>query len=570
MVAANPWLAKGEAKVILNEVNSRNPSQLNGMLEVAGRKAQIVIANPSGITCDGCGFINANRATLTTGQVQMANGQITGYDVSRGTIVVQGRGMDSSRQDTTELLARAVKVNANIQARELEVTVGRNNVDAADHRAFAKTDDGSERPQFAVDVAQLGGMYANKIQLRGTESGVGVHNAGTIGASAGDVVVNADGSIINSGLIQASENIQLASRNDISSRGVLAAGMKTDGTASATGNLTMESQGKLTVSGQNSAVNTLAAKGASVEVSNSQNRAGAVELTATQGDISTRQANIVAQRVTVSTNGMLNNDGGNLSADKLQLNARQLSNRQGTLQQSGDAYLTLSHAKGIDNSGGRIVSNSKKLTLNGAQLNNQQGRVQADAVDIRTANQSVNNQQGIIAANTSVKLQSGGLNNDAGLVQAGTDLVLNLQDGALSNRNSGHNGIFSNGTLSITAGALDNQQGVIAGADALHIKGSKLNNTGGLLQSGTALDVNVQNGSLTNHGGGKISAKGALNINGGALDNSGGVIASDQALGLMGRQLNNDSGLLQAGTGLAVDVQGEHSPTVTAVKMAAC
>jgi filamentous hemagglutinin family protein len=71
MVAGNPWLAKGEAKVILNEVNSRDPSNLNGMIEVAGKKAQVVIANPAGITCNGCGFINANRATLTTGQAQL-------------------------------------------------------------------------------------------------------------------------------------------------------------------------------------------------------------------------------------------------------------------------------------------------------------------------------------------------------------------------------------------------------------------------------------------------------------------------------------------------------------------
>ncbi|MCZ5750933.1 filamentous hemagglutinin N-terminal domain-containing protein [Escherichia coli] len=37
---------KGEARIILNEVNSRNPSQLNGFVEVAGKKAQVVIANP--------------------------------------------------------------------------------------------------------------------------------------------------------------------------------------------------------------------------------------------------------------------------------------------------------------------------------------------------------------------------------------------------------------------------------------------------------------------------------------------------------------------------------------------
>ncbi|MCL6409116.1 filamentous hemagglutinin N-terminal domain-containing protein, partial [Dickeya dadantii] len=83
-VAGNPWLAKGEAKIILNEVNSRDPSKLNGYIEVAGKKAQVVIANPSGIICDGCGFINANRATLTTGKAMMENGQLKGYQVEKG------------------------------------------------------------------------------------------------------------------------------------------------------------------------------------------------------------------------------------------------------------------------------------------------------------------------------------------------------------------------------------------------------------------------------------------------------------------------------------------------------
>ena len=67
-VQGNPYLAGGTAKVILNEVNSQNPSLLNGYIEVAGSRAQVVIANPAGISCSGCGFINANRATLTTGK----------------------------------------------------------------------------------------------------------------------------------------------------------------------------------------------------------------------------------------------------------------------------------------------------------------------------------------------------------------------------------------------------------------------------------------------------------------------------------------------------------------------
>ena len=75
-VQGNPNLARGEAKVILNEVNSANPSRLKGYVEVAGKKADVVIANPSGIQCDGCGVINAGRATFTTGKAEVENGEL--------------------------------------------------------------------------------------------------------------------------------------------------------------------------------------------------------------------------------------------------------------------------------------------------------------------------------------------------------------------------------------------------------------------------------------------------------------------------------------------------------------
>ena len=93
--------------MILNEVNTRDPSRLEWLYRGCRTKAQVVIANPAGISCDGCGFINANRATLTTGQVQYGNGQISGYDVNRGEIIIQGGGLDASSVDSTETCSPA-------------------------------------------------------------------------------------------------------------------------------------------------------------------------------------------------------------------------------------------------------------------------------------------------------------------------------------------------------------------------------------------------------------------------------------------------------------------------------
>lgn len=46
------------------------------MIEVAGDKAQVIVANASGITCNNCGFINTDRVTLTTGKPIVAGGEV--------------------------------------------------------------------------------------------------------------------------------------------------------------------------------------------------------------------------------------------------------------------------------------------------------------------------------------------------------------------------------------------------------------------------------------------------------------------------------------------------------------
>jgi filamentous hemagglutinin len=222
-VQGNPWLAGGSARVILNEVNSANPSKLNGYLEVAGQRAELVIANPSGVNVDGGGFINASRVTITTGVPRMNGGSLDGYLVERGAVTINGRGMDATEADYVGILARAVQVNAGIWAKELRIVGGANQINAGQTSMTAQAGAGPA-PTFALDVAYLGGMYAGKIMLIGTEAGVGMRNSGTVAASTGDLVLESNGWLRNSGSIQATaqgSHTQLNVAGDIDNAGTV-------------------------------------------------------------------------------------------------------------------------------------------------------------------------------------------------------------------------------------------------------------------------------------------------------------------------------------------------------------
>lgn len=214
-VAANPFLATGEARVILNEVNSSAASRFEGNLEVAGQMADVIIANPSGINIKGGGFINANKAIFTTGKPQLnADGSIKQFTVDQGKITVSanpnskfGLGGNNNDANYVDLYARALELSAELRAKnDIQIIAGANNVSADLQDVTAKTGTGTA-PTLAVDVKALGGMYANNIYLMGTEKGLGVTNAGTIQA-VNNLVITSAGKIEHSGTISSTSKTQ--------------------------------------------------------------------------------------------------------------------------------------------------------------------------------------------------------------------------------------------------------------------------------------------------------------------------------------------------------------------------
>ena len=124
----NPWLATGSARIILNEVNSSDPSFLNGWVETAGDRAQLIVANPAGIQCNGCGFINANKVTLTTGTPIVNSGSLEGYRQTSGNIRIEGLGLDARQTDALNIITRSAEINAGIWAQKLNVVNGNNDL----------------------------------------------------------------------------------------------------------------------------------------------------------------------------------------------------------------------------------------------------------------------------------------------------------------------------------------------------------------------------------------------------------------------------------------------------------
>ena len=177
-ISGNPQLGNAAASTIVNQVNGNNPSQILGWQEIAGKKANLVISNPNGISINGGGFINTQNLTLTTGKPQFNNGALSGYNVQTGQISVGEQGLNAKDIDKLSILSRSIQLNGQIWAQHADVITGVNTV-SSDGSVSAQATDGN-KPSYALDVAALGGMYAQQIRMIGTEQGLGVNNAGKL------------------------------------------------------------------------------------------------------------------------------------------------------------------------------------------------------------------------------------------------------------------------------------------------------------------------------------------------------------------------------------------------------
>ena len=372
IIVGNPNLTnRVAAQTILNEVVGGSPSQLRGYTEVAGQSARVIVANPYGISCNGCGFINTPRVTLTTGKPVLDNGRLDRFQVDQGSVTIDGAGLNANNVDRFEIITRSAKINAEIQAKNLTIVAGRNDVNADSLNATARADNGSAKPQLAIDSSALGGMYAGAIKLVGTEAGVGVKLDGSLAASGGDIQLDANG------------HLSLAQTSATGAVNIKAASLDAQGPVYAGTAVNIQTQGNLTNQQALAARNsiTLSAGGvltnngiieAGVNADTSRNASGDVSLSA-QNFNNTGKSVIASRTLTVNTSQTLNNQNGTLSAGKTaNITAGTLDNRNtGRVLSSGALNVT---ANQVLNTNG-LINSTGNLTGTIGQLNNSNGEL---------------------------------------------------------------------------------------------------------------------------------------------------------------------------------------------------
>ena len=571
-ILGNPNLANGTARIILNEVTSTNPTYLKGYSEIAGNKAEIIIANPNGIYGDGFGFINANRAILTTGTpIFGGDGSLEAFRVTGGQIAIQGAGMNVDNVDQVDIISRAISVNAGIWAQNLNVIAGSNKVGYK--TLHTETSDGDANiPQVAVDVGTLGGMYVKKIYLIGTENGVGVNSKGTIAAQAGDVTITSAGKVLLGGSTSATSNIQIVAKNDvvnqnmlsaqgntniitqgalensgvaiagqnaiihaqkIKSTGTIAAGVKNDGKLGDSGDLTIEASDVASIHGQNMAAGNLEVNGSGIDLADSQTYAGGnANFTATTGEVNHSGGTLqVSGVLNAKAQGIIRNDNGTINARKVNLNGNSISNRSGTLSQFGQETTQITAANGVDNTDGKIITNGDSLTIEAGSLINSQGQIEHAGVgnlsvkttgDVKSDNgklitngqlqitvQNIENTKGILSASKSMDMNmQGALQNNQGTIVSGDAIHIDAQGGI----NNQQGNIEANKGLTVTAQSLQNQKGRLVNLDTNDIKvniDQDIQNQSGIIGGNGKVDITAQKASNQS---GKITAQDDLTI----------------------------------------------------------
>ena len=494
IILDNPNLQGGrEASTIINEVSGVNKSRIEGYQEIAGKKANYILANPNGIYINGAGFINTGNVTLTTGS---GNNLL---NPEKGTIEVAGKGLDLRNINKAELVARVAELSAPIYGgEEVNLKLG--------------SQGKANKPEYALDARALGSIYAGRINIVVNEDGVGVKTQAPMYAEKGDVVISSKGKVYLKDT-QAKGNINISSTETEIGNKLLAE------------NAIDIKSGKTTNSGQIQANNNITISG-NVDSSNliSTNKDITISGNLTNsGEVSTKN---------LSTNNLdnkgnitvINNVNSELITNNVKLLVGDTINSQNLTNTSTVQGKTLDIKSKVNSSGKMLADNistkdiSNSGNISSKTITTQELTNSGEIISNNLSSNNINNSKNIFV-NGNLKILNN-LNN-SGIIEGlelNTSTIENTGNITIQNKLTSQNLNNKKNTANVNAGFLDVQNKIssVGNIKAITMKTSNLDNSGTVLTNSLTTTENINKGSIT-----------AKNISSQNLVNSGSVISDN-------------------------------------------
>ena len=568
-IAANAGLNGRAARLIINQVLGADPTSLRGMLEVAGARADVIVANPHGISCDGCGFIGAGRATLLVGSTQLdgAEGPLRSLSAADADLRIRGLGLrDHARTaERIDLIARRIAVAARVDARELRLIAGGNEVDAASGDVQGLADAVAAQVGYSIDVAEAGAMHAGRIHLISTEAGAGVRSAGALHTYTQDLRLDTAGEL-TLGSASARRDVVIAAggpvelitsldaQRDITLRG---ANFVNNGDVAAEGKLKIEAKTVRNAGGTLRAGRSLQLRSVADLLNLDKGRivAGG-ELHARAAQL-TNQGEIEGRSMRLEFGGTLHNEAASLQSTQgeLDIDALTMNNRKGGVTAAGALRLRLAETGRLYNADGRFKAGPGESVLSTGLLGNERGAIKVRG-DLRLRASTLTGPGGRIAVEGAAQVDCGGkFDNSGARLQVGRGLKLRV-DGVVNNQ---YGMIAAGEDLQATLGArLINLGGRVEALQGeLHLHGAEtsVDNGGGDIAAGSVLRIEAT--TLANGGPARMIGD-DVSLRVGTLANAGGHIDAQRTLRIDARKLDNrNGGRIIAGDVAELDVEKE-------------
>ena len=584
------------ASLIITEVTGKNKTNINGTVEVAGKRADLVMANRNGIYVNGGNFLNTDRVTLTTGSLEMKNGDLVAINVTQGQIGIGGKGIDALNLTDLELLGKTIDVSGVIKASKetrLLVSAGGQTYEYKTKEVKSK---GESYKGIAIDGKAVGSMYAGKIDIISNDKGAGVNTKGDL-VSVDDIVLTANGDITTA-KVDSGKDLKYETTQKVKMNGKTTVAKKVKVKAKET-----EINAKVITGYLEKALGkkSLSIESEKTKITSKIEAYGKVEIksdyTQNNGEISANE------KINIVGNKLNNNNGEIRSQEKIAINTKETSNIKGYILSDG---LTKEDVKKEENKNQKDVKDDKNkekgIEITG-NLDNREGVIRGKEVTV--GGNLTGNNKGKIDSIGALTFNGKTIVNKGGLISG------NIQELNVDKLINDEGKLLSTEKINGTAKEISNKNGEILGVKTVTLVGDKLNNLSGVVRSYGKVKLNEKDvsnveGYILSDGITKEQAQnwkveekaveeskedkkdvkekqekkeqttGTL-LNIGRLDNAKGIIASlSQTTVNVGKITNNDGKIVSKG---AVElttpneyeykglVEGDYSTTLNAKKI---